>query len=75
MQTESKQLCSKRKTEFKDSRTLGRNFKARRGIGLKDLHGEADSAEKQWVSVSRADLECCWMIFPALLPGSDREDV
>jgi hypothetical protein len=54
LQTKFKELCTKRKIEVKASRSWVRKFKARRGIGLKVLHGEAASADKQWVSVSRA---------------------
>jgi hypothetical protein len=41
-------------------------IKVRREIGLKVLHSEVDSADKQWVGVSRA-------ILPTLLQGSDRD--
>jgi hypothetical protein len=56
LQSKFKELCTKRKIEVKASRSWVRKFKARRGIGLKILHGEAGSADKQWVSVSRAIL-------------------
>ena len=68
LQSKFKELCTKRKIEVKASSGWVLKFKARRGIGLKVLHGEAGSADKQWVSVSRA-------ILPTLLQGSDREDI
>ena len=54
--------------DFKASRCWVKKFKERRGIGIKVLHGEAGSADKQWVSVAQA-------VFPTLLRGTDREDV
>jgi len=63
------QLGTKRAlVDFKASRCWVKKFKERRGIGIKVLHGEAGSADKQWVSVARA-------VFPTLLRGTDREDV
>ena len=54
IQMKAKEICQKRKIEFKASPHWVRNFKARHNIGLKVLHGEAGSADQQWVSVARA---------------------
>ena len=56
IQAKAKELCEKRKIPFKASRNWVRKFKNRHGIGIKVLHGEAGSADKQWVSVARAIL-------------------
>ena len=67
LQVKAKELCQKRQITFKASRNWVRKFKARHGIGMKVLHGEAGSADKQWVSVARA-------VLPTLLKGVEREN-
>ena len=68
LQVKAKELCQKRQITFKASRNWVRKFKARHGIGMKVLHGEAGSADKQWVSVARA-------VLPTLLKGVERENI
>ena len=68
LQVKAKELCQKRKITFKASRSWVRKFKLRHGIGIKVLHGEAGSADRQWVSVARA-------VLPTLLKDVARENI
>ena len=58
----AKELCEKAR------RNWVRKFKNHHGIGIKVLHGEADSEDKQWVGVAR-------VILPLLLKDVERENI
>ena len=68
LQSKARDICAKRFIEFKASKNWVCKFKYRNGIGLKVLHGEEGSADRQWVSVTKA-------ILPVLLHGTSTEDI
>ena len=68
LQSKARDICAKRSIEFKASKNWVRKFKFRNGIGLKVLHGEEGSADKQWVSVSKA-------VLPVLVRDTSPEDI